>query len=174
MHHKKSHRHISKTIKTLVVFDSKDIIKIGDIIIPSPVGVSIDRETGRVITSIHFEPINEPQFQPLILHDLLVNQGVVHAKMIIDNPDPIPCSEMKQNITKEIFIPVQNTTKIKGIKPGDIVQEKISILLFSVFGVPIPNKPDCIGQISNLIVKVILKAKVLILRNDLVKIPRRY
>jgi len=172
MYDKKSQDHFIKnnTIKTLVVIDKKDIIKIGDIIIPSPVGVSIDRKTGRVITPIHFELINESQFQPLILHDLLINQGFVHVKMIIDNPDPIPCSEMKQNTTKEIFIPVQNITKIEGIEPSDIVQEKKSILSFSVFGIPIPNEPDCIGQKSNLIVKVILKIQIIILRDKFIKI----
>lgn len=175
MHDKKSRDHFlkNKTINTLVVIDTKDTIKVGDIIIPSPVGVSIDRKTGQVITSIHFELINEPEFKPFILHDLLINQGIVHVKMIIDNPDPIPCSEMKATIKKEIFIPVQNIIKIKGIEPGDVVQEKISVLSFSVFGIPIPNEPDCIGQKSNLIIKVVLQVQIVILRDKLVKISDR-
>jgi hypothetical protein len=163
------HSH-EKKIKALVVIAEKDVQKIGDLTITAPLGVGIDKTTGDLTVPVLLEAIGEPVLKPKIIPDRLINQGFLHAKLIVEDIDPEPCPDVRKGITKEIFIPIQSVIEIEGICPGDHIQEFAEIESLTVFGVPDKPQSGSAGTKVKLILKVILDVKIIIAREDLITV----
>ncbi|MHB1393280.1 MAG: hypothetical protein ACYCYE_09420 [Clostridia bacterium] len=163
-----------RRIKALVVIAEKNVQKIGDLIIIAPIGVGIDQLTGDLSVPVRIEAIGKPCLKPKIINDVLINEGFVRAKLIVEDIDPEPCPDIRKGIQKEILIPVQSVIEIKGIRPGDHIQEFTEIKSLSVFGIPERPPHGSVGTQVKLIIKVILDVKIIIAREEIITVSIKY
>ncbi len=168
---KHSHK---KKIKTLAIIAERSVQKIGDLTITAPIGVGIDKTTGDLTVPVRLEAIGEPVLKPKIIHDKLINEGFVRAKLIVEDNDPEPCPDVRKGLTKEIYIPIQRVIEIKGICPGDHIQEFAKIKSLSVFAFPDKLQSGFAGTKVKLILKVILDVKIIIAREEIVTVSVDY
>lgn len=159
-----------KKIKALVVIAEKNVEKIGDLTITAPIGIGIDKATGDLTVPVRLEAVGEPIMKPKIIHEKLINEGFVRAKLIVEDNDPEPCPDVRKGQTKEVFIPLQSVIEIKGILPGDHIQEFTKIVSLSVFAVPDKPQSGSTGTIVKLILKVILDVRIIISREEIVTV----
>lgn len=162
-----------KKIKALVVIAEKNVQKIGDLTISAPIGVGIDKTTGDLTVPVRLEAMGEPVLRPKIIHDKLINEGFVRAKLIVEDNDPEPCPDVRKGLTKEIFIPIQRVIEIKGISPGDHIQEFAEIKSLSVFAVPDKPQSGFAGAKVKLILKVILDVRIIIAREEIITVSTK-
>lgn len=159
-----------KKIKTFVVIAEENIQKVGDLVIDAPIGVDINKISGVLTVPVILKPIGQPVMTPKIIKDKLINEGLVHVKLIIENNDPQPCPGIQKNIWKQLTIPVQDVREIKGIEPGDQIEEIVEIESLSVFGLPSCPQSGQVGTVGKLIIKVILKVRIIITRLEILTI----
>ncbi|MHB8182515.1 MAG: hypothetical protein ACYDDN_01970 [Candidatus Desulforudaceae bacterium] len=159
----------TKDIKSLVVLVDRKIHKVGKLQIPAPVGVGIDKTTGELNPPVRLELVEDVVLRPKIMKDLLINNGTVKVKLIVDDHDPGPCSA-KKVIVKPLLVPVQSILKIKGIRPGDHIQEFVKVKSLLVFGFPDSTSPS-LGTKVRLDIKVILRVRIIIAREEVLTIP---
>lgn len=158
-----------KKIKTLVLLHKDTIIKVGEGILPAPIGVDIDSKTGNLTVPVEVVPVGEIVLNPKIVKNLLVNEGFLKIKLISYSPDPEPCLEARKCTVKETTIPVHSIHKIKGICPDDIVHEKVEIKSISVMAIP-DDTEQTLGTKLNLVIKVILEVKLSVLREEIISV----
>ncbi|MEG6615288.1 hypothetical protein V6C27_02445 [Peptococcaceae bacterium 1198_IL3148] len=159
-----------KEIKTQVVIFKETIMKIGENIIPAPIGVKIDPKIGKIMAPIKIAPASDVVLTPKIEKGLLVNEGFVKVKMLFKNPDPEPCPDVRKSISKEVVVPIQSVHQIDCLRPGDEVKENAKIETITVMGIPDNSSPKSTGQKANLIIKVVLKIKLTILREQVIPV----
>lgn len=160
-----------KKIKTLAVIAKKTVQKVGDLEITAPVGVGIDQTTGNLTAPVRLEILGEPVLKPRIIKNHLINEGFVPAKLIVEDNDPEPCTDIRKGFVQRVFIPFQSVLEFEGIKPGDDIQEKIKVKSTSVMGFPDVRPPGLAGTKVKLILKVILKVKIIISRECIIAVP---
>ncbi|ABZ82649.1 hypothetical protein HM1_0024 [Heliomicrobium modesticaldum Ice1] len=155
----------------MVVVAEKEVKKVADLTIPAPVGVGLDPHTGQLTASVELEPFGEPQLQPKIINNMVINEGIICVKLIVKDNDPAPCPDVRKGFEKKICIPVQTVLECKGIQPDDDIQEKVCISALSVFAVPANSTTGTAGNVVNLILKAILDVKMVIAREEVITIP---
>lgn len=160
----------TKEIKTLVVVYKTTIMKVGEIIIPAPIGVKIDQNTGMIMTPIKIAPADNVILTPKVERGLLINEGFVKIKMLFKKPNPEPCLDVRKGINKEVVVPIQSVHPIDCLRPGDEVKENIKVETITVMGSPDNSLPKSTGQKANLIIKVVLKIKLTILREKVIPV----
>lgn len=158
---------VIKKIKTLVLVHKEKIMKFGEVVIPAPIGVKIDAKTGKLTVPVEIVPVGDVILNPIIEKNLLINEGFIKLKIIINNPD---CPDVKKFIVKEITIPIQSVHEIIGIRPDDAVQEKVKIKSISVMGIPDDTDSQSAGRKINLIIKIIIEVKLIIAREEVVSV----
>lgn len=159
-----------KKIKTLVVVAKKTILKVGDTIIPAPIGVKIDPKTGELMVPIKVIPVGDAVLKPEIEKDLLINQGFIKLLLIFKEDDCEPCTDVRKKITKEVLVPIQSVHKIDCLYSGDHIQEKVKVKAITVRGIPV-NDCKSGGTKWDLIIKVILQVKIVIAREEIISVP---
>ena len=160
-----------KKVKASVVIAEKTVDKVGDLIISAPIGVDIDKNTGELTAPVRIEALEKPVLKPKILCDLLINQGFLKARLIVEDNDPEPCPDVRKGIIKTVIIPIQSVIDIKGIRPSDHVQEHVKIRSLSVFAIPDLGPNGVVGKKIKLILKVILKVKIVVSREEIICVP---
>ncbi|WP_031516913.1 hypothetical protein [Desulfofalx alkaliphila] len=159
-----------KDIKSLVVVHKSRIMKFGETTVPAPLGVNIDPKTGELTVPIEIIPVGDAILKPKVEKNLLINEGFIKLKTIAHHPDLGTCPNTKKCFVKETTIPVQSVHEIKGIRPGDKVQEKVEVKSISVMGIPDNSMPKSAGQKINLLIKIILEVKVVIAREEIISV----
>ncbi|HHT27873.1 MAG TPA: hypothetical protein GXZ82_11585 [Firmicutes bacterium] len=160
-------RHLLE-LKTKLVVSEETFQKVGVIDITAPPGVGFDALTGKTTHRMYLEPIGCPTLKPVVLHDKLVNEGFLRARLVIEDLDPHPCPDVRKQSAIQVVIPFQSIQDIKGICPGDHVQEftEIEGLLVSAT----PGICDANGNTAKLTLKAILKVRALITRECVVAV----
>ncbi len=159
----------TKDVKSLVVLFDRKVLKVAELAIPAPVGVGIDKTTGGLDHPVRLELVDDVVLKPTVLKGLLINHGSVKVRLTIENHDPDPCPTKKE-IVKHLLLPVQSILKIKGIRPGDHVQEFPKVESLLVFGFPDHTGPG-VGMKIKLVVKVILRVRLIVAREEILTIP---
>lgn len=140
-----------KLIKCKVVIAQKHVQKVGTLIIPAPIGVGIDIDTGKLTSPVLLESCGEPVFTPKITDNTLINQGYVPVKLIVKENCMEFCGIANKVFSEKFFIPFQSEIKLKGIKPDDEIDEKLKIESLAVFGFPEIIDQKCGGVITKLV-----------------------
>lgn len=146
----------SDYIKPSVEYEEKTVQSINDFYFPAPIGVSIDKN-GIVNSKTSFELIDPLTLISTAKDNLIISQGLLHLKLTIYNPAPCPCSDLKKEICKELYIPIQYVlinTPVCGRVLSEI-RTTNNITSFSIFGFPDVANHD-IGEKIVLIIKVII------------------
>jgi hypothetical protein len=155
-------------LKTKLVVSEETFQKVGVIDITAPPGIGFDALTGKTTHRLFLEAIGCPTLKPVVLHNKLVNEGFLRARLVIEDMDPNPCPDVRKQNAIQVVIPFQSIQDIKGICPGDHVQEfpEIEGLLVSATpGICDPN-----GNTAKLTLKAILKVRALITRECIVSV----
>lgn len=161
-----------KEIKTLVVVAKKTIMKIGETIIPAPIGVKIDPKTGELLVPVDIKPVGDAVLTPTIEKKLLINEGFIKLKLFFKVPDPKHCPDVKKGIIREVIVPLQSVQEVEQIRPDDDIQEEVKIKAITIRGIPDDTVTNIAGKKINLIIKVIIKVKLIISRKKVMPIPQ--
>ena len=146
----------SEYFKPSVEFKVITVQSINDFCFNAPIGVSIDKN-GIVNSKISFEVIDPLTLISTIKDNLIISQGLLHIKLTIHNPAPCPCSDLKKEICKELYIPIQYILNNKRVcdDSSSEISTTSNISSFSVFGFP-DAENHSIGEKIVLIIKVIV------------------
>jgi hypothetical protein len=161
--HKQEHCK-ERLIKCNSVVARRHVQKVGTLSIPAPIGVGIDKSTGKLTTPVILEPFGEPVFTPKVINSTLINEGFVPVRIIVKDVDPEPCPNINKGFKKLVYIPFQSEIEIKDIKLDDDIEENIDILSLAVFGFPNTSPQGGKGTITQLILKVILTVEIIVTR----------
>ena len=167
---KADYRNSLECIKATVVYDEKTVQSINDFYFPAPIGVSIDKN-GVINSKILFELIEPLKLISSINVNLIVSQGLLHLKLTFKNPEICPCSDLKKEICKELYIPIQNVTTNRSDcndSPNEI-STTTKITSISVFGFPDAENHE-IGEKITLIIKVVLDIHYEITKNEVITV----
>lgn len=160
-----------KKIKANVVGVKNVISKVGEIVIPAPIGVDFDPETGDPKVPVKITPVGEAILNPSIGTNKLVNEGSLKILLNFINIYPGICPDKNVSIAKEVVVPIQSVHKFDDICPEDHVQEKIKNTTITVKSVPDKALCPYVGRKMNLLIKVILEVEVVISREEVLKVP---
>ena len=157
------------TLKTLVVIAEEKLQKVGNLVIPAPLGVTCDAN-GNLSHQITLVPIGEPSFRPVVLKNKLVNEGFLTVRVEVTDNDPQPCPDVRKFPPVIVVIPFQSIHDIPGICPGDHVQEFARIEALLVSGVPGACSPTHSGTAVQLDLKAILEVHLIIAREAVISV----
>lgn len=155
-------------LKALVVVAEDTMQKMGELVIPAPIGVSCDPVTGRISHNVRLEPVGEPVLRPILIKDKVVNEGFVNARLIVENNDPQPCPDVRKTNSSLVVIPFQSIHDIQGICPSDHVQEFAEIEALLVSCTPAPCPTGQTGNLMQLHLKAILNVHIVVARECIV------
>lgn len=162
---KKKHR-----IKALVIKAELTVQKVGTIQVMAPLGVKVNNQTGELETPVELKLIGLPVFTPTVVADKLINHGLQKACLVVQKKAG-DCS-FSVSSTVDLDIPIHSMHDIPDIQSGDHVQEIATVESIDIRGIKEPNFKGC-GEKHILIIQVTYKIKVVIAREEIIKIPRR-
>ena len=159
-----------ENIKASVIYSERTVQSINDFELPAPIGVSIDRN-GKVNSAIFFELIEPLNLISDIKEKAIITQGLMHLKLIFKHSEPCPCSDLKKEICKEIYIPIQNVILNELVCDGlsSVIYTTNEIISFSVLGYPDIQHYE-IGERIILIIKIILEIHYTFIKNKIITI----
>ncbi|HKM42883.1 MAG TPA: hypothetical protein VJZ70_02720 [Limnochordia bacterium] len=158
-----------RLVKALVVKADLNVQKTGRIQVAAPLGVRVDPNTGEVETPLELKLLGQPVFTPTIVPDKLINHGLQKACLLVHRPG----GDCKLSISSKtnLDIPIYGMHDIPCIQAGDHIQETAEVESIDIRGIKDPGYQGCETK-NMLIITVVYKIKVVIAREELIRIPK--
>lgn len=158
-----------RLVKALVVKAQLEVQKTGRIQIPAPLGIRVNSKTGEVETPLELKLLGKPVFTPTIVPDKLINHGLQKACLLVQKPG----GDCKLSLSSKshLDIPIYGMHDIPCILPGDHVKETAEVESIDIRGIADPSHQGCETK-NMLIITVVYKIKVIIAREECIRIPK--
>lgn len=154
---------VDQKIKVLKVLCQECVQEIGDLIIPAPTGLTLDSKTGLLNAPVTLELIGPPQIRTTeVLMGKVINMGVVPVRLLVDNG--VICQLLE--------VPFQGVIECPSAEPDDEINvQKHDLQVEGIVFSPIQmyNNVECALNL-HLIIKVIVKACVIVSREEILKV----
>ena len=158
-----------RCIKALVVKAELTVEKTGRIEVAAPLGVRVCGKTGQLETPLELKLLGEPVFTPTIVPNKLIDHGLQKACLVLHRPSG-DCSLSVASATN-LDIPIYGTHEVPCIEVGDRVREKAEVESIDIRGIREPGYQGCETK-NRLIITVLYKVKIVVLREEVVCIPK--
>lgn len=172
----------NKKIKVNTICFETTIQSVNDLVISAPIGIDIDSLTGKLNSKTHIEIISPPTLTARLDNHVLIIEGLLHVKIVFENPKTCPCTDELKSVCQEVFIPIQSVLTINECNKcnnnfhseDDIsIQTKAKVISTSIFGYPNRNTAVAGNQI-NLVVKAVLEITVYIFEEEIIDLSCYY
>lgn len=157
--------------KTVVVPETKTLQAVGILEIFAPEGVGIEKHAGNLTVPVLLEVCGEPVLKSEIINDLILYEGSIPAKLSMGKKIFDSGSDKAEELVQKLFIPFQFISEVKGIKPEDNLQEKITVRDTSIMCVPGFENEILEETKIKLILKIMLQVDIMITRESINSIP---
>jgi len=142
-------------IRATEVIADLHVQKVAEATVAAPTGLSVDPKTGVLNLVPTLTLAGPPVLGATALQDKIVNYGYVPATLTIPLPTPVVIHTILQ---------MQENTEVKGVLPGDTVEEYPVLEGLAVYGVPVVDPVTGTQTATNIVMKAVYNIRLVVLR----------
>lgn len=154
---------VDQKIKVLKVLCQECLQEIGDLIVPAPVGLTMDPKTGKLNAHVTLELIAPPQIRTIeVLMGKVINMGIVPVRLLVDN-----CV-----IYNYLEVPFQGIIECPSVESDDetnVQKHDLQVEGMTFSPIQMYDAAECNLKLY-LIIKVVVQACVVVSREEILKV----